>query len=248
LKRIHCSYHKCLTVYAKRVFFRLFDRVLWFSGGYKHFNSLVDEFYAEHARYGLSSVNNHVLDLDRLGDDFRITRFVRDPRDLVVSGYHYHRRGAEAWCEIVDPTESDWAVVNGTRPAGMPSGESFSSWLQELGTEDGLLAELEFRRAHFESMARWPVDDPRILVVRYEDLLGNEEASFDALFAHFDLSRLARRIGRHLARQHAAGGRTRQGAHVRDPRAGQWREHFTPRVQETFEARHGALIERYGYA
>ncbi|MCG8469630.1 MAG: hypothetical protein MJB57_15730, partial [Gemmatimonadetes bacterium] len=107
---IHCSYHKCLTVYYHRVMDYLYNRILRFSHGYHHFNSRIDQFYAESPRYRVVSLNNQSLDLDRLGD-CRVTRFIRDPRDLVVSGYLYHKRGAENWCNRDHVSGDDWEGV-----------------------------------------------------------------------------------------------------------------------------------------
>ena len=55
---------------------RLFNIALPFSGGYKHFNSLIPEFYGEHRKYKIASINNHCIDFSRLGD-VRVSRFVR---------------------------------------------------------------------------------------------------------------------------------------------------------------------------
>ena len=115
---IHCSYHKCLTVYFGRVMKAVFNRCLPWSGGFRHYNSHLRDFYTGFERDRVSSVNNRCLDLERLGD-FRLSRFVRDPRDLVVSGYFYHRRGAEAWVNIEGPTERDWYFANAAVPVGL---------------------------------------------------------------------------------------------------------------------------------
>ena len=248
MQLIHCSYHKCLTVYYAKVFGGLYNRMFRFGRGYRHFRSYVEDFYREAGRYAVASVNNHALDLDRLGGDFRISRFIRDPRDLVVSGYLYHLRGAEKWCNVVDPTDETWSVVRGNRPEGMPAGTSYTTYLQGLGTEEGLLAEIEFRRHHFDSMLEWPTTDPRILVVRYEDLLGDEESAFASVLSHYEVSGLSVWLGRRLARRHAAKRPTPKKVHIRDPRAGQWTEHFTPLVTGRFMERHAGVLERYGYA
>lgn len=82
---VHCSYHKSLTSYYANVAGALFNRRMPWSRGYRHFNSRIESFYDHFADLTVASVNNRALDFDRLGD-FRITRFVRDPRDLVVPG------------------------------------------------------------------------------------------------------------------------------------------------------------------
>lgn len=243
---IHCSYHKCLTVYYRRVMDAVFNRLQPWGRGFRHFNSHVDDFYEGFREPRIASVNNRALDLDRLGE-FRITRFVRDPRDLVVSGYFYHRRGAEPWTHIQSPTADDWYFANGFVPEGLRGSRmSFAEYLQSLPPEDGLLAELEFRTLHFESMARWPDRHPHILTQRYEDILGNEVSAFRRIFDFYGLGSIERRLGLWFANRYSITKRSRD-PHVRDPVSGQWRKHFTPRVKRAFDSRYAELIGRLGY-
>lgn len=249
---IHCSYHKCLTVYYRRVMQAVFNRCLPWSAGYRHYNSHLKDFYEGFQDFRVASVNNRALDLSRLGR-CKITRFLRDPRDLVVSGYFYHKRAAEPWMKIENPTPYDWYFANGCIPAGLREAKtSFASYLQSLSEEDGLLAELEFRRFHFESMREWPAEHPDILLFRYEEILGNERSVFARIFEHYGLSKLERTLGDWFARRYSIQSVARKqesgDAHIRNPTAGQWRRHFTPRLREAFEERHPGLIEQLGYA
>ena len=239
---VHCSYHKCLTQYFRRVM----TGALRFSGEYRHFQSDIESFYSHLDDYKVISVNNHVLDLDKLGE-YRITRFVRDPRDLVVSGYHYHKRGAEKWTLVKDPAPADWMIVNGRIPDTMQEGESFSDCLQRLDLREGLLAEMEMRANHFESMRHWPSDDPHIRVWRYEDVIGNEERVFSEIFSHYEFPWLLRLLGRRQARRTKAAKLRTSAPHVRDPRPGQWRDVFPADVLAVFNERYGDVLERYGY-
>lgn len=244
---VHCSLHKCLTVYFGRVMKAVFGRCLPWSGGYRHYNSDVESFYAGLGRSKIASVNNRALDLERLGD-VRLSRFVRDPRDLVVSGYFYHRRGAEPWTRIPDPTAEDWEFANGVVPERLRTeGGSFADLLQSVDEEEGLLLELEFRRRHFESLEAWPRDHPDILTMRYEDVLGREVESFRRIFRHYGVSAVARGLGALFARRYALRGRRPADPHVRDPSSEQWRRHFTPRILAAFGERHPRLIEHLGY-
>lgn len=243
---VHCSYHKCLTSYYDNVVGALLNRLMPWSRGYDHFDSRVDRFYDEFADLAVASVNNHALDLDRLGD-FRLTRFVRDPRDLVVSGYFYHRRGAEAWCRLADPDDEDWEVVNGRVPEGLEDGESYADFLRSRSREEGLLAEIEFRRHHFESMRAWPEDHPDVRLFRYEEILGNERQVYEEAFEFYGASALTVRAAGRLAVRYSADRRTEETDHIRDPRPEQWRDVFTPRVLERFDELWGDLVERLGY-
>lgn len=246
MTRIHCSYHKCLTVYLSRVIEALFRSPLA-DGTYRHFNSRLEEFNSEYSGYSVASVNNHVLDLDSLGD-FRITRLVRDPRDLVVSGYLYHRRGAEDWCDAPVPSDERFRVVNGHVSSELAqSGLSFKNYLQSVSEEQGLLAELDFRRYHFESMAAWPTDDERVRVFRYEDIVGSEASVMYKILRHLKFRKDQAALGAVFSQRRSAARVAGSHAHVRDPRSGQWRSRFTPLVEKVFEERHGELLDRYGY-
>lgn len=243
---IHCSYHKCLTVYYSRVMQALFNRLRNTTSGYQHFNSLVDDFYASFRNYRVTSINNHALDLSRLGD-FRITRFIRDPRDLVVSGYFYHKRGAEAWCNIIDPTEADFKIVNGVIPDGMKHGESYTSYLNSLSQEDGLIAEIDFRASHFTSMRQWPQGDTRVKLFRYEDILANEVDVFASILRFYGVSWYDKALGFLLARRHSARNRISRTGHIRNPNPGQWNNLFTNKVTKHFVRKYTDILERYGY-
>lgn len=246
-QRIHCSYHKCLTSYFSNVLGRLCERSPWLRDGYRHYRSRVDLFEVESAEYRVVSVNNHALDFSKLDANTRVTRFIRDPRDLVVSGYFYHKRGAEPWCDIVDPSTEDWRGVNGHVPKALPAGESFSSWLSSIDLESGLLAELEFRRHHFESMLEWPDNDERVRLFYYEDILGHERETFAQIFGHYGLNVFDRFLGRRIAGRLALSDNRRGGGHVRNPRPGQWRDHFTPLVERTFNDFYAEVLEKYGF-
>lgn len=243
---VHCSYHKCLTSYYDNVAGDLFNRFMPWSRGYRHFNSRIDRFHDELDGLSVASVNNHAPELDRLGD-FRLTRFVRDPRDLVVSGYFYHRRGAEPWCRISDPRDEDWRVVNGCVPDGLASGQSYADFLQERSREEGLLAEIEFRRYHFQSMRAWPASHPDIRLFRYEDIMGDERRVFEQAYRFYGASWITVKAAGRLALRYSADRRAGETDHIRNPRPEQWREVFTPRVLERFNDRYGDLVERLGY-
>lgn len=253
---LHFSYHKCLTVYYHRVARAIFARPRSWAGGlcarllgvpsgYRHFNSLRPEFYSLVGSYRASSLNNHVVDFERLGP-YRATHLIRDPRDLVVSGYFYHRRGAETWCRTKSPDEPAWRRVNGTVPASLPLGMSFAEYLSSCSEEAGLMLEIEFRKKHFDAMEAWDYSNPRCLELRYEDVIGNERAVFARIFDHYGLGQ--KESSRGLEAVEANSAALTSTRHIRDPRPGQWERMFTPRVLEFFDSRHPHLLTRLGYA
>jgi hypothetical protein len=214
--------------------------------GFRHYHHRLHRFYDGCARYRVASVSGHALDLDRF-EDIRVVRFIRDPRDLLVSGYYYHLKGVESWSTQPDPRPGDWEEVVGVIPSAMPPGESMQSYLGKVSLEEGMVAELEFRTNHFESMRAWPETDPRVRVFRYEDILGNEVEVFERVFDFFELPRLARAFGLRYARRHAAGQKAADRIHIRNSRAGQWRDVLPESVAAMVDAKYGDVLDRYGY-
>ncbi|MEM9256515.1 MAG: sulfotransferase domain-containing protein [Pseudomonadota bacterium] len=246
LRRVHCGQHKCLTMFSRAVLERVCTHQYGPLRGFRHFFGRLDEFYRYAEGYPVSSVSGHRIDLDRF-EDVRVTRFVRDPRDLVVSGYFYHRRKAEGWCGYVNPTQEEWERVNGALPSALPAGESLTSFLEQAPLEEGLRAEIDFRLHHFESLLAWPEADPRVLTLRYEDIVGNESNAFGQVLRHFEMPLSTRLLGRWQAFQSRASKSKRHNRHIRDPHAGQWRQHFTPQLAREFNARYADLLKLYGY-
>lgn len=206
----------------------------------------MDDFYASLGQYRLVSINNHALNLHRLGD-FRLTRFIRDPRDLVVSGYLYHRKGKEAWSRLRSPGPDDWAIVNGVIPKDMKPGESYSGFLKRVDLESGLMAEIEFREKHFNSMMEWPDEHSQVKLLRYEDIIGREPAAFSEILEFYGLGPIQRMIGRGLAWKYSAKRQDQGYGHIRDPSTAQWRQYFTRSVNAYFMDRHPGLLKKYGY-
>jgi hypothetical protein len=244
--RVHSSLHKCLTMYYRNVLRTVCRRSLDIGISFRHFFHRQDAFYRECNQYRITSLSGHVLDLDRF-DDIRVTRFVRDPRDLLVSGYHYHKRGAEHWCDYVDPLPAEWTVVNGAVPASLPSGVSLRHYLNSVSVEEGLLAELDFRRHHFASMRQWR-PDKRVLTFNYEDILGQEADVFEEIFRFYEMPWLHTRLARLYAARLSARRGSKGSTHIRNPSAGQWRQYFTPAVERRFNELYADLLEQYGYS
>ncbi|MCS4188214.1 sulfotransferase domain-containing protein [Salinibacter ruber] len=183
--------------------------------------------------------------MDRL-EDCRVTRFERDPRDLVVSGYYYHKDASEHWTEIVAPTDADFRVVNGHAPGVLRDRDmSFAGYLNEVDKEQGLIAEAKFRKYHFDAMRKW--SRSAVPTFRYRDIIGNEVDVFEQVFNEYDVTAREKKRGLKMARKYALGGEKEQSEHIRNPNPSQWREHFTPAVKASFNNMYPDLIPDTGY-
>jgi hypothetical protein len=166
---------------------------------------------------------------------------------MVISGYHYHRLGGEVWSQKKNPETIDFAKVNGCVPAGLGTGLSLSKYLCRVDEEQGLIAEMDFRRNHFESMGAWNYENPDCLEIRYEEIIGNETEVFDRIFRHYELSERERSIGLDAVVHHSAKNQRGKNDHIRNPTSGQWRSHFTAKVEEAFHQRYPDLLKKLGY-
>ena len=247
LLRIHSSFHKCLTMYYMSVMETLYNNKYYSrKRRYEHFESIEGLVYNRAHRYKIISTNGFAIDPDRLSSDYRITRFVRDPRDLIISGYFYHLRGAEPWFRMKNPTANYWSAINGNVPAGMPKNTSYSEYLQSLSQEDGLLAEIEFRKHQLASLREWQ-GNPKIKLFKYEDIIGNEVQTFKQIFDFMELSSTEKTIGSFLAKRYSSEKKLANKKHIRNASPGQWQEYFSDNITNIFNNQYGDILEKYEY-
>jgi|GEM_PF-822518 len=250
---VHFSYHKCLTKYYAAVVHTLARE---FGFGWVNCEKNYGRFL--HAATALRGKRVVLLDewsniaWDKL-PPYRGTHFVRDPRDLVVSGYHYHLRTHEAWCRDEPYT---WQAIVAhplfpyveTNPAKFPRAETYQAYLNSLDKERGLIVELLWRDGKFKHMARWNYHNPNILEMKYEDIVGNEAAAFEKILAFYQMHPRLIARGVELAEAHSLKHQTAaRNHHIRKGTHGQWREEFTPLVKQLFKQEWSALLIQLGY-
>jgi Sulfotransferase domain len=185
---------------------------------------------------GTDFVFARVEEFDRnllTGRSFLGVHVIRDPRDMVVSGYEYHKRTNEPWCITPDP-EYD--------------GMSYQEYLHSLNEHDGLMAEIRWvSRRSGAAMASWDYDQPEFLEIHYEDAIADEHGVFEQVFRWLHLSDRACRIGMDGVDRLTL---RRGGAipnHARSGMPGEWRERLTPDHVAYFKELTGDLVVRVGY-
>ncbi|MEV4416100.1 hypothetical protein [Catellatospora sp. NPDC049609] len=103
--------------------------------------------------------------------EMRAFHLIRDPRDIVVSGYFSHLNshpevvGGMPWPELVAHRRN----------------------LRTLDESGGLLAEVEFSGMFLDPMAGWDYAHPGILEVRMEDAIVDPVKSWSTILGHLDL-------------------------------------------------------------
>lgn len=149
----------------------------------------------------------------------------RDARDLVVSWYFSTRNSH---------------IVNG------PDMIAARKRLQGLSKEEGLLYAIDWLADYglFEALRSWERgDDPNVRLFRYEDLAGpKSKTHLRQLFAFLDID-MPDAAFDHLVDAYSfetlsgrKPGETDENSHIRKGVAGDWRNHFSAKVEERFEA------------
>ena len=247
-KAVHLSVHKCLTVYFTRVCNSTFNRYSFGRDKFRSFGGKRDQFLENRGQYRIASIDESSLRFEELEQDAKVSMFIRDPRDLIVSCYHYHKRGAEAWCYEKYPRKEQFRPYEGAAEEDTPIGESLYEHLNRVSLEDGLIAEIKLRKMSFAAQRSWmQAQTDRVLVLKYEDILGNEVESFRRLALHYSLSAIDTQKFLLFAKRNSASRKLKLGGHMRDPKPSQWRNLFTPKVEAYFNEHQSETLSVLGY-
>ncbi|MCK6371269.1 MAG: sulfotransferase domain-containing protein [Gammaproteobacteria bacterium] len=206
-----------------------------------------------------------LLDMDLSQYDYRGIHLVRDPRDIWVSGYHYHRRTSEPWCINSD--------LDQTPPIGFPrvdysqqhrpeawkrayldglNGRSYQQNLLNLDQRSGLKFELERYTAWtLEAIAAWEKRPDRILEFKLEAFADNFDGAMTTALSHLGFSGAALSQALALAANEDVARMDdttiANHPHIMSRQLSKWRTLLHPDDVRDFEARHGDLIDRLGY-
>ncbi|HZZ80857.1 MAG TPA: sulfotransferase domain-containing protein [Gemmataceae bacterium] len=161
---------------------------------------------------------------------------MRDPRDVLVSWYFS--------LKLSHPPSAEVRRVRAE--------------LAQMSEAEGLGYSLEFlrERGMFERQRSWlGAGDERVLLLRYEDLIGpNQAAVFEQLLRHCEIA-MPRRVLDEVLAAHAfeaVSGRPRgkedPHSHYRKGVAGDWRNHFDADLATRFREVIGDLLEKCRYA
>ena len=224
---IHCGHHKAATVWVRQVLVEVMRHygLRQQEGRGEPIQAATDlAFYTNAERFHREQVGSRA---------FRGSHLIRDPRDLVVSGYEYHLTTSEPWVR---------------RPMAKYGGLGYQAHLRSLDEHEGILAEIEwFSRWTGAAMGGWDYDQPEFLELRYEDALADEAGTFDSLFRWYGFDDGARGIGLEAAERLSLRRGGAIANHARSGRPGEWRERLGAEHLERLSELTGDLIVRLGY-
>jgi hypothetical protein len=221
---VHCCHHKVGTVW--------FKRVLNASG--EHYGLQLidgDQSRAVVGRSILLDDHSHI-DTARL-PAFRGSHMVRDPRDVVISAFFYHKRTKESWAH---------------EPKSEYGGKSYQEHLNQFDEAEGLAVEI--RRSAgtvIRDMTEWNYADPRFLELRYEEHLADEETGFTQVFEHYGFTPEAVATCVEIALGFSLNKVRTASKHIRSGQPDEWKKHFTDEHKALFKDLTGDAALKLGY-
>jgi hypothetical protein len=173
--------------------------------------------------------------LDR--DDVRVLHLIRDPRDVLISGMHYHKKSTESW--LHEPVPGYDNVTYQRRLKSLPT--KFEQYVFEM--EHSTAGTLR-------DMSHWQYGRINCFEARYEDLRRDTSLAYWAKIAAFLGFDEAENdfCGRRFWQNSLFGGLPRLGnKHVRSGDVAQWKRGFTPELAYAFLERFPNALQHLGY-
>jgi hypothetical protein len=175
------------------------------------------------------------IDLPALGK-YRGVHVMRDPRDMIVSSYHYHKWTHESWAHRPDK-----------------NGLSYQQKLNKADTRKGLFMEIDhFIFSYRKLLSDWDMDNPDMLEVSFESLMGPDRHTvYDRIFRHLGFSGRALKLGLDLMvlfeAKSRTGGVTSDKSHIRSGKSGQWADELEDDHITYIEHELGPILRKFGY-
>lgn len=209
--------------------------------------------------------SHSAIDPKTIKKPFLGVHLVRDPRDIIVSGYLYHKRANERWCTNEDFTISDSIMFPQVPYSQQHRGhewkaayiaslqeQSYQQTLNSLSQTDGITFEMNHYGAWtIGDISDWEFTHPNILEVKFEHLMNNFDSSFEQIFSHLALSSKQTKTAITLAKKHdlnrKSDSQIARMKHVSPGKPSKWREYFEPNHKALFKEKFGNILVELGY-
>lgn len=212
----------------------------------------------------ITTFAHSLIEFDLSATPHKGVRLLRDPRDILVSGYLYHQRCRERWC-INDHFDLTPPIL----PPRVPHSQAHRSeewkraYLINLGglsyqqnlltrdREEGLNFEMDrYTRWTIEAMLSWK-PDPDTIDVKIEHFIANFDGTLELIFRHFGLPEsdipkaLAAVRDEDLARM--SDEQIAENPHIHSRSISKWKTMLTPQQIQQFDEKYAGAIAHLGY-
>jgi hypothetical protein len=229
---IHCCYHKVATVFFMQILRNIAKEFDWklqisFSEKLTPISLDTNIFLQHNSEINLLEIPLYVG-----------SHIIRDPRDMIISGYFYHLWCSEEWVHRKKPRFNN---------------RSYQEVLNSLSKEEGIAMEISRCKRAINNMVSWDYFNPNIVEIKLEDL-NDEKGVFTKIFQKygFDEEQLEKALSivERLGFEKIAGrkkGEEDQKSHFRKGVSGDWKNYFTPEHKKLFKEMYPEAVVKLGY-
>jgi len=168
----------------------------------------------------------------------RILHVIRDPRDIVISAMHYHKKSAERWLH---------------RPDDRFGGKTYQQTINSLPDDKArMIFEMDYVSGNaIRNMCAWSYGNPVCFETKYETLLSEGQREFAKAARHLGLrgDELKVAVSAFLENSILHGARDKVGnfLHTRSGAPEQWRSVYDDDLRQAFMSRFPEAIAKLGY-
>ena len=252
---LHVGYHKCLTVYVNKILKKLSEEFNFLHRQFRSYHEDKIEDFLEARTPGVYfPKNNPYLDLSNIGP-YKGSHFIRNPRDLIVSGYKYHLWTDEDWCirknynwKRITELDAFKKYIESDEALFPQQGQSYQEYLNSLDKTRGMTLEILRNFGSITHMNKWDYHQPEFIEFKYEDIIGNEGSVFQRIFEHYGFKPAIVKRGVELAEEYSLKNiKKSENSHVQDGSLEQWRKHMEPEHIQIFDELYPGVMDRLGY-
>jgi len=215
--------------------------------------------------YDVVMFSNSTIEFEKITRPYAGTHMIRDPRDVIVSGYLYHVHCKERWCVNI-PDESDIPIrfpqiphSQYKRPVEWKleyikslNGSSYQENINRLDQQDGIIFEMNnYGRWTIESMLGWNYNNPCFLEIKFEEVMRDFTGSFERIFMHYGLpDSVVRELQEIIADEDInslSDEQIKDHNHIHSRQTSKWQEYFSHRHKVLFKDMFGDALIKLGY-
>jgi len=239
------GYHKGLSNFFRNVF----PTPMHASPG-KGMPEIRDYINSGKTKYLLSVHNPRFNPYRPVFEKCRIVQIIRHPKDYIVSGYYYHKRGAEEWTK----RDCDWNFIQSLAVDLSPrlsdddmrfldTLPSVYQLLNRFDFETGMMLEIVWRKCRQKFYPLGYFRHPNIKTFRFEDIVPDPAHAVEEICRVWQMEE--DEIDAAVARAKYQS-RDYEG-HIRNKSAYQYETEFTPAISEFYDSQFFSLAELLGY-
>lgn len=240
---VRFSYHKCLTRYMGAIF----DKNKHFRDDQKGF---VEHVTKKRIPRFISLNNGVVYPGRKILSAARMVHLIRHPKDLIISGYHYHKKGRELWNTLEIPKPKFYRfsleldhVLNDQEKKMLQPGVTYQQLLESLPFEKGMMAEMVWLKyiKSFNPLIYY--QSPLVSTYRFEKIMQDPVEGVRKICQHWQLSE--KETAYYCER---AGHYDQNPAYpIRNSAAYQYKEVYTKELNVFFDQQFNQLVKRLDY-